>query len=158
MPLAQPRTSLSMHREVGVRLAEQLGDLALHPLGQGGEAPAVEIAIASGPVRTIAGRMKLHSGGTSTTLTSIARRSASSYTRMLTSVSLVAAIAIRHPSRSPGSILAPLPGDRALGGERLERRMGLGGDERDLGIAGQQPLDLLQADVTAADDEATTAA
>ena len=43
-----------------------------------GDAPAVEIAIASGPVRTIAGRMKLHSGGTSTTLTSIARRSASS--------------------------------------------------------------------------------
>ena len=29
-----------------------------------GEAPAVEIAIASGPVRTIAGRMKLQSGGT----------------------------------------------------------------------------------------------
>ena len=42
-----------------------------------GEAPAVEIAIASGPVRRIAGRMKLHSGGTSTTLTSIARFSAS---------------------------------------------------------------------------------
>ena len=47
-------------------------------LASAGEAPAVEIAIASGPVRTIAGRMKLHSGGTSTTLTSIARRSASS--------------------------------------------------------------------------------
>jgi hypothetical protein len=38
----------------------------------------VEIAIASGPERTIAGRMKLHSGGTSTTLQSIARRSAPS--------------------------------------------------------------------------------
>ena len=43
-----------------------------------GEAPAVEIAIASGPLRTIAGRMKLQSGGTSTTFTSIALRSASS--------------------------------------------------------------------------------
>ena len=43
-----------------------------------GDAPAVEIAIASGPVRRMAGRMKLHSGGTSTTLTSIARFSASS--------------------------------------------------------------------------------
>jgi hypothetical protein len=43
-----------------------------------GDAPAVEIAMASGPVRMIAGRMKLHSGGTSTTFTSIARRSASS--------------------------------------------------------------------------------
>jgi hypothetical protein len=46
-------------------------------LARAGEAPAVEMAIASGPVRTIAGRMKLHSGGTSTTFASIARRSAS---------------------------------------------------------------------------------
>ena len=72
-------------------------------LASAGLAPAVEIAIASGPVRTIAGRMKLHSGGTSTTLTSIARRSASSYTEMFTSVTLVAAIARKRPSRSPGS-------------------------------------------------------
>ncbi len=43
-----------------------------------GDLEATFIAIASGPVRTIAGRMKLHSGGTSTTLTSIALRSASS--------------------------------------------------------------------------------
>ena len=47
-------------------------------LASAGLAPAVEIAIASGPVRKIAGRMKLQSGGTSTTFTSIARRSASS--------------------------------------------------------------------------------
>ena len=58
--------------------------------------------MASGPVRTIAGRMKLHSGGTSTMFTSIARRSASSYTRMFTSVSSVAAIAMNTPSRSSG--------------------------------------------------------
>ena len=57
--------------------------------------------MASGPVRTMAGRMKLHSGGTSTTLTSIARRSASSKTRMLTSVSLVAAMTMNVASRSP---------------------------------------------------------
>jgi hypothetical protein len=38
----------------------------------------VEIAIANGPLRTIAGRMKLQSGGTSTTLTSIDRASAAS--------------------------------------------------------------------------------
>ena len=43
-----------------------------------GDAPAVEIAIASGPLRTMAGRMKLQSGGTSTTFTSMALRSASS--------------------------------------------------------------------------------
>ena len=65
-----------------------------------GEAPAVEIAIASGPVRTIAGRMKLQSGGTSTMWTSIARRSASSKTAMLTSVSSVQAITMKTPSRS----------------------------------------------------------
>jgi hypothetical protein len=47
-------------------------------LARAGDAPAVEIAIASGPVRRMAGRMKLQSGGTSTTLTSIARRSAAS--------------------------------------------------------------------------------
>ena len=70
-------------------------------LARAGEAPAVEIAIASGPLRTIAGRMKLQSGGTSTTLTSIVRRSAPSQTAMLTSVSLVAAIARKVLSRSP---------------------------------------------------------
>ncbi len=69
-------------------------------LARAGEAPAVEIAIASGCTRTIAGRMKLHSGGTSTTLTSIARASASSNTAMLMSVSSVAAIAMKAPSRS----------------------------------------------------------
>ena len=47
-------------------------------LASAGLAPAVEMAMASGPVRTMAGRMKLHSGGTSTTFTSIARFSASS--------------------------------------------------------------------------------
>jgi hypothetical protein len=46
-------------------------------LASAGLAPAVEIAMASGPVRTIAGRMKLHSGGTSTMFASIARSSAS---------------------------------------------------------------------------------
>ena len=58
-----------------------------------GLAPAVEIAIAIGPVRTMAGRMKLQSGGTSTTLHSIERRSASSKTAMFVSVLDVAAIA-----------------------------------------------------------------
>ena len=82
-------------------------------LASAGEAPAVEIAIASGPMRTIAGRMKLHSGGTSTTFTSIARRSASSYTAMFTSVSSVAAIAMNAPSRSA----APAYGRRS---QRIE--------------------------------------
>jgi hypothetical protein len=46
--------------------------------------------------------MKLHSGGTSTMLTSIARFSASSKTRMLMSVSSVQAITMKVPSRSLG--------------------------------------------------------
>ena len=46
--------------------------------------------------------MKLHSGGTSTTFTSIARFSASRYTRMFTSVSLVEAMTMKTPSRSSG--------------------------------------------------------
>src|SRR5205823_4127890 len=104
-------------------------------LARAGDAPAVEIATASGPVRTIAGRMKLHSGGTSTTLTSIARRSASSNTRMLTSVSLLAA-------------------NRSLAGQLDQGRMRLGRDQRHVGVAGQQPLNLLEADVAAADHHA----
>jgi len=58
------------------------------------------VGLLLGPLRTIAGRMKLQSGGTSTTLTSIERASASSETRMLTSLSLVAAIARKTPTRS----------------------------------------------------------
>ena len=70
-------------------------------LASAGLAPAVEIAMAIGPVRTMAGRMKLHSGGTSTTLHSIERASACSNTATLTSVDEVAAIARKWPSRSP---------------------------------------------------------
>src|SRR3982074_2726641 len=64
-----------------------------------GDAPAVEIAIASGPVRTIAGRMKLHSGGTSTTVTSIRRPPASSQTLMFQS--LARGAHERHEHRAP---------------------------------------------------------
>ena len=101
--------------------------------------------------------MKLHSGGTSTTLTSIARASASSNTRMLRSVSSVAAIAIRQPSRSPAGVLAALPPDRALERQLDELRMGLGGDQRHVGVAREQALDLLEPDVAAADDHAAPA-
>src|SRR5919204_405269 len=66
-------------------------------LASAGLAPAVEIAMARGPVRMIAGRMKLQSGGTSTTFTSVARRPASSKTPMFTSGSPVAAIARKAP-------------------------------------------------------------
>ena len=51
-------------------------------------------------MRAIAGMMKLQSGGTSTTLTSIVRASASRKTRTLSSVSAVAAKTRNAPSRS----------------------------------------------------------
>src|SRR3954463_3450022 len=131
-----------------------------------GEAPAVEIAIASGPLRTIAGRMKLHSGGTSTTLTSIARRSASSKTRMLTSVSFVAAIAMNVVSRSPVSYgrcsqaiepssASSRSGAITSGARRTTAASHAGGGAGPAGgVAGGQALDLPEAAPPAADDDA----
>ena len=77
VPFAQPRTSLSITARRAYSAPNSSAIWRLMRFASAGDAPAVEIAIASGPVRTMAGRMKLHSGGTSTTLTSIARRSAS---------------------------------------------------------------------------------
>ena len=111
-----------------------------------GLAPAVEIAIAIGPVRTIAGRMKLHSGGTSTTLQSIARCSASSNTATFTSVSLVAAIARKCPSRSPRRYGRTVSSMSPGVGQLLHRRVHLGRDHVHARVARQQPLDLLQPD------------
>ncbi len=54
-------------------------------------------------------------------------------------------------------VLAPLPADRALARVLLQRRRGLGRDQRDLAVAGEQPLDLLQADLAAADHQAAPA-
>jgi hypothetical protein len=45
----------------------------------------------------------------------------------------------------------------SLVGEALELGLGLGGDEDDVAVAGEQALDLLQADLPAADDEAPPA-
>ena len=69
-------------------------------LASAGLAPRVETAIEIGPTRAIAGMMKLQSGGTSTTLTSIVRASASWKTCTLSSVSSVAAKTRKAPSRS----------------------------------------------------------
>ena len=67
-----------------------------------GLAPPVEIASASSPRRTIEGTMKLHSGGTLTTLQSRFRASASCQTMRLIASRLVAAITRKQPSRSSG--------------------------------------------------------
>ena len=70
-------------------------------------------------------------------------------------MSSVHAMTMNVPSRSAGAgVLAPLPRDRALGGERLELGPGVGRDERDVAVAGEQALDLLEADLAAADDQA----
>ena len=119
----------------------------------------MEIAIASGLMRTIAGRMKLHSGGTSTTLTSIARRSASSYTAMLTSVSLVAAITMNAPSRSAapayGRCSQWIEPSRAYSCSAGSASGAISVTAR---VAGEQALDLLEADLAAADDQAAPSA
>jgi hypothetical protein len=73
------------------------------------------------------------------------RASASSYTRMLTSVSSL---------EVGGLVGAPLPVDRALAGQLLELGHGGRRHQRHVGAAGQQSLDLLQADLAAAHDEA----
>ena len=65
-----------------------------------GEAPPVEIATAIGSTRWTAGRMKLQSSGTSTTLQSSPRASASANTCRLTEVVDVAATTRKRPSRS----------------------------------------------------------
>ena len=113
--------------------------------------------MAIGPERTMAGRMKLQSGGTSTTLHSIERRSASSKTAMLTSVFEVAAIARKWPSRSPGangrSVHSRSPA--ATSARMLVARLGC--DHVHLGVAGQKALDLLEPDVARADDQAAAA-
>ena len=70
------------------------------------------------------------------------------------SVSSVAAIAMNVPLEVAGLVLAAEPLDRALGGERLSSGTAVGRDEHDAAVAGEQALDLLQADLAAADDEA----
>ena len=78
---------------------------------------------------------------------------------MFTSVSSVAAIAMKAPSRSAGAgVRAPLPADRALA--RVLRAAPASAsrrDQRHLAVAGEQPLDLLEADLAAADDHAAPA-
>ncbi len=123
-------------------------------MASAGLAPAVEIAIASGPLRMIAGRMKLQSGGTSTTFTSIARRSASSNTRMFTSVSPVAAITMKVRSRSPGVYSRRSQRIEPSSASSCSGSIACGRDERHLAVAGEQPLDLLEADVAASDHHA----
>jgi hypothetical protein len=55
-------------------------------------------------------------------------------------------------------VLTLFPPDRALERKLRELGMGLGCDQGHVGVAGEQALDLLEPDVTAADDHAPPAA
>ena len=63
-------------------------------------------------------------------------------------------MAMNLPSRSRRLIWALFPGDRALGRKRLQPGVGVGRDERYIAVTGEHALDLFEADVAAADDEA----
>ena len=76
---------------------------------------------------------------------------------MLTSVSLVAAIAMNLPSRSSGSNSRFSQAIEPSAASSANRLAGVRGDEHDLAVAGEQALDLLEADVAAADDQALAA-
>jgi|GEM_PF-5339716 len=71
-------------------------------LARAGLSPPVEIASVSSSRLMMEGTMKLHSSGTSTTLTSWFRSEASPHTSRLTSVSELAATTTMAPVRSPG--------------------------------------------------------
>ena len=115
-------------------------------LASAGLAPRVETAIEIGPTRAMAGMMKLQSGGTSTTLTSIVRASASWKTRTLSSVSAVAAKTEERALEVGAAVLAQVEPQRALARELLDLGQRVQRDHVHVGLGGQQALDLLEAD------------
>ena len=76
---------------------------------------------------------------------------------MLTSVSLVAAIAMNVASRSPVSYSRRIHSIEPSAASFSQLRLGLGRDQDDAAVAGQQALDLLEPDLAAADDDAAPA-
>ena len=81
--------------------------------------------------------MKLHSSGTSATLTSMLRASASAWTNLFSSVFEVAAITRKQPSRSEARIGTGSQLDEVRVGESLHLVHRLRGDYDDLGPAVQ---------------------
>ena len=76
---------------------------------------------------------------------------------MLTSVSSVAAIARNLPSRSASANPRRSQVIEPSLGELAQLADGLGRDQGDAAVAGEQALDLLQPDLAAADDQAVAA-
>ena len=127
-------------------------------LASAGLAPRVETAIEIGPMRAMAGMMKLQSGGTSTTFTSIVRASASWKTCTLSSVSEVAAKTRKAPSRSSLRYARSVELQRALARELLDLGQRVQRDHVHVGLGREQALDLLEPDRPGADDEAAPSA
>ena len=127
-------------------------------MARAGEAPAVEIAIASGPVRTIAGQDEVAQRGDVDDVDEH-RPLLGGLVDGDVHVGVVGRRDRHELALEVGGLeLAPLPLDRALGGQLADRLAGVGRDEDDVAVAGEQALDLLQPDVAAADDQALAAA
>ncbi len=77
--------------------------------------------------------------------------------RMFCSLSSVAAMTRNEPSRSPGSYSRCSQCREPSAASRLQLGLGLGRHEHDLAVAGEQALDLLEADLAAADHQAPPA-
>ena len=76
---------------------------------------------------------------------------------MLTSVSLVAAIAMNVASRSPVSYSRRIHSIEPSAARRSSSGSASGAISDDAAVAGQQALDLLEPDLAAADDDAAPA-
>ena len=114
-----------------------------------GEAPPVETPTTIGSRRTIAGRMKLQSSGSSATLQSVDPSAAARETAAFTSRSSVAAITSRRPSTSARSNVPPLDPHRQAPQLVVDVRR----DDGHARLAVEEPVHLLGRDPPAADDE-----
>src|SRR3954452_8286693 len=143
--------------ERGVLLAEQLGDLGLHALRQRGrraggrDRDRERAGSKDGRQDEVAQRRHVHDVDEH---------------RALLGVVVHADVDVgvvgrgddhEGPLEVARVVLAPLPADRALPRELLQLGDRVGRDERHVAVAGEQALDLLQADLAATDDEALAA-
>src|SRR3954451_23059665 len=145
------------HGERGVLLAEQLGDLGLHALRERGRG-------ARGGDRD-----RERAGAEDRRQDEVAQRRHVDDVdehRALLGVVVDADVHVGAVRRRDdheralevrGLVVALLPADRALARELLQLGHRVGRDERHVAVAGEQALDLLEADLPAADDEALAA-
>jgi hypothetical protein len=145
---------VQQHREARVVLAELLGDFAFHPLGQGGRR--------SGRRDRDRERAAAHDRGQDEVaqrrhVDDVDEHRAGLGVLVHRDVDLAVVGRGDHqerPREIRGHVLAALPDDRALGGQPRQLLVGMRRDERDVAATEEQPLDLLEADLAAADDQA----